>query len=345
VRLAGAAVAVALVVLAGCAHGAPGVETAWKWTAPAPAYVGMPATNGHDAAFTFGHSYLVLVDAAGKERWRSRLVGLRDVAPAFTRESVVAATDDGVATFRRSDGALVSQAVLGDRASTPVTAAGRVVVTTWDGRLVAIGGWSRQLDGESLGPPAAAAGVVVASWDTGVAAFDAGSGTPRWRHELGAPGTSAPAVSAGVAIVVAGDRRAHAFDLRTGEERWSIAMTGAGSPEAPPAASGADIAVVDRLGHLTLVDARTGRRRWSADGHAAVERGGPAFVGFAVVQPLEDGRLLVASRHGRRFVDPPGRVSGVAAAGRRAYVATREATPSFFAALTVSYDGKAAKNR
>jgi hypothetical protein len=101
-------------------------------------------------------------------------------------------------------------------------------------------------------------------------------------------------------------------------------MGGAGAPEAPPVATGGLIALADRLGHVMVVD-HEGRRRWSADGNAAVVRGGPAFAGAAVVLPLDDGRLLVASQHGQAVTDPPGRVSGVAASATGVVYATREA--------------------
>jgi outer membrane protein assembly factor BamB len=293
----------------------------------------MPAVRGSQSAITYGHSVLVVFER-GELKWQAHLVGLRDVAPLITADEVIAATDDGVARFAATDGRLLMRAPLGDRASTPVRTGDRVVVTTWGGRLVALGDWSIDLGGPSLGAPAAGDGVVVASTDTAVvAASDAGAGL--WRHDFGATATSAPAVAGGLAFVVAGDGRAHALDLRSGHERWSVAMTGAGAPEAAPAVRRGRVAFADRLGHLAVVDARTGRRGWSADAQAAVERGGPVFVGDAVALPLDDGRLYVATRQGHRTLDPPGRVSGLASFGHRLYYATRESSPSFFAALTV----------
>jgi outer membrane protein assembly factor BamB len=138
-------------------------------------------------------------------------------------------------------------------------------------------------------------------------------------------GRSAPTVAGHLAIVVGADRRAHAYELESGRERWSRAMVGAGAPEAPPAVGSGVVAVTDRLGHLVVLDAAAGRLRWRADADGAVERSGPVLVGDGVVLPLEDGRLMVASRRGRVFRDPVGRVSGVAAVGTRYVFATREA--------------------
>jgi outer membrane protein assembly factor BamB len=327
---------IAFLALVACAApAAPRVTTAWRWAAPVPAYVGMPAVRGATTAATYGHAVLALFDR-GRLRWEAQLVGLRDVAPLITGDRVIAATDDGVATFERASGRLVAQAALGDRASTPVIAGRHTVVTTWDGRLVALGAWTAALHGPSLGPPAAGRGVVVASSDGGVAGFDAATGARRWRHQFDAVGMSAPVIARGLAIVVAPDRRAHAYELASGREQWRADMGGAGSPEAPPAARRDAVALADRLGHLVVVDVRNGHRRWSADGDGAVERGGPAFAGDNVVAlPLDDGRLLVAGPRKHRVLDPPGRVSGLVASGHNLYYATRESPPSFLATVTV----------
>ena len=328
---------VAAIVLASCAHAsaAPRPRATWTWAAPSPAYVGMPASG---RVVTYGHSVLVRLDDGGHVRWHAPLVGLRDVAPLVTDTDVIAATDDGVAAFRADDGSPTWRAAVGDRASTPVLAGGRPVVTTWDGRVVALGdgGWTASLDGDSLGPPASANGVVVASWDSGVAAFDAVSGAPKWRHAFDGDGTSAPAAANGVAIVVAPDFKIHAFDLDTGRPRWSVDTPGAGAPEAPPVTRGDEVAAADRDGNLSVVNVRTGRRLWSARVDAAVDRAGPVFVGERVALPLDDGRLLVAWPHGHRLLRFGGPVSGIAAtSSHTVLIATREADPSTLAEIAI----------
>jgi outer membrane protein assembly factor BamB len=84
--------------------------------------------------------------------------------------------------------------------------------------------------------------------------------------------------------------------------------------------------VADRLGTVTALDPGTGAVQWRITGHGAAVRGGPAVAGRVVALPIDDGRVLV--RHGRTVtvIDPPGRVSGVAAGpGALLLVATREA--------------------
>jgi outer membrane protein assembly factor BamB len=328
---------VALALAAACNHAPPpALATAWSWSAPEPAYVGMPAAARGVVAATYGHSVLVALDArTGRPRWRASRIGLRDVAPTIDGDRILAATDNGVVALAEADGRVLWDRTLGERPSSPLVVDGAVVVTTWEGRLVALDRWALDLAGPSLGPPAAGLNVVVAAWDTGVVAVDAATGAVRWRHEFGSPGTSAPVVVAGLAVVVAGDGAAHAYDLVSGREHWSQPMHGAGSPEAPPAAAAGLVAIADRSGYLVVLDAASGRRRWNADGDAAVERGGPAFAGDAVALPLDDGRLLVASRHGRTLTNPEGRVSGVAAAGRL-FVATREGTANGLTGLDVT---------
>src|SRR5688572_27393171 len=82
--------------------GASPVEgVAWSWEAPPKAFTGMPAADDREVAFTYGHQYLVVLDAGGRERWQAARLGLRDVAPRLGSDLVVAATDDGLAAFRR----------------------------------------------------------------------------------------------------------------------------------------------------------------------------------------------------------------------------------------------------
>ena len=53
----------------------------WMWTAPGPAWVGLPAADDTDIAFTYGHQHVVLLDAGGRIRWDTYRLGVRDVAP------------------------------------------------------------------------------------------------------------------------------------------------------------------------------------------------------------------------------------------------------------------------
>jgi outer membrane protein assembly factor BamB len=315
----------------------------WVWTAPPPAWVGLPAADDREIAFTYGHQHLVLLDADGRRRWQADRLGVRDVAPALAVEVVVAATDDGLAGYRRSDGMEMWATPVGGRANTPVVV-GRVAVTsTWEGSAVAVDladgkvAWTAALPGPALGPPATDGAAVVVSWDRasqrtgGVVALDGASGRRRWATPLPGGGISAPAVTpGGVAVVVAGDMAAHALALTTGEAKWRTPVEGAGSPEVPPLAVDArSVLVAHRLGGLDLLDAATGRRTWQVASDGAAVRGGPVLgPAGSYAFPLDDGRVLLAgpSREIELVRPPAGRVSGLAAGPRGWLVATlREA--------------------
>lgn len=328
------------------------VAADWRWEAPPRASVGMPAADGDDVAFTYGHLRLVVSTADGTLRWERERVGLRDVAPRLTPGLVVAAADDGVAAFDRTDGRERWFAALGERANAPVTAGGRLVVSTWEGSLVALDAdtgrvaWRVPLPGPAVGPAATDpdGAVVVTTWEApdggsaGAVAVDVSTGRQRWAVPLDPGGVSAPAVTAGgVVVVVAGDVAAHGLALATGARRWWIETDGAGSPEVPPLVGGGAVVVAHRLGGMLLVDEGDGRVRWQTSTDAAAVRGGPAGPGpggrYAL--PLDDGRLLLAGPdRPQEILDPPGRVSGVAAgAGQRLLVATRGAERNQLVAL------------
>lgn len=312
------------------------VRLAWRWRAPAPASVGMPTGDGSSVTFTYGHHRLVHLDGQGRPRWEAQLIGLRDVAPLLLEDRIVAATDTGMAAFARRTGAPLWDVDLGDRANTPVpVGAGRLAVTTWDGRLLVIEAGSGVvvhtvvLPGDVLGPAAADGTTAVATWDdgrqAGMAAVDAATGAVRWRTPLASGGVSSPAISGDLVVAVAGDASAVALDLASGTRRWARATTGAGSPEVPPSVT-AGLVVADRLGGLMAVRATDGRVVWKVAGRGAAVRGGPAVAGPLTGLPVDDGRVVLRLGTAVEVVDPPGRVSGVAAgAGSTLLVATREA--------------------
>ena len=324
----------------------------WVWTAPPPAWNGMPAADDMEIAFTYGHQHLVLLDAQGRRQWQADRLGFRDVAPRLGTDIVVAATDDGLAAFRRAGGATLWDTPVKGRANTPVIVGGLAVTTTWEGAAVAVNladgkvAWTAALPGPSLGPPAADGTAVVATWERadrrsgGAVAIDAATGRQRWAVPLPGGGISAPAVIAdGLAVTVAGDLAAHGLALSSGEERWRTPVEGAGSPEVPPLAVDArSVLVAHRLGGLDLLDAATGRRTWQVATDGAAVRGGPV-VGPAgsYAFPLDDGRVLLAgpNRETELVRAPAGRVSGLAvgpggwlvASVREAAINTVEAGP------------------
>jgi outer membrane protein assembly factor BamB len=328
-------------------------HVAWVFPAPPPASVGAPAADERNVAFTYGHQHLVLLDGAGATQWDVARLGLRDVAPRLTADLVVAATDDGMAAFRRSDGAKVWDTPLAARANTPVVVGSRAVTSTWEGDLVALDlgtgavAWKVALGGASIGPPAADGTTVVVTWEEehrrggGAVAVEAATGRRRWALPLSPGGISAPAITSdGAVVVVAGDLAAHALGLATGEERWRTPVEGAGSPEVPPVAVGPGaVLTAHRLGGLDLLDAGTGRRTWQVRTDGAAVRGGPVVgPGGSFAFPLDDGRMLLAGPDRQtEFRQAPGRISGLAvgphgllvAAIRGGAVNTALATPDW----------------
>src|SRR5207249_3240596 len=121
--------ALAVLVVACAPPPGNGSRVAWRWTAPPPAGVGMPAADRTGTAVTAGATFLVAFDVDGRHRWSTRRVGLRDVAPAFAPALVLAATDDGLVAADRTTGTIRWDAALGDEASTPVVAGGLAITS------------------------------------------------------------------------------------------------------------------------------------------------------------------------------------------------------------------------
>jgi len=344
-----AAIIVTLACLGGGCGGAAHGERAtglgavrWRWRPPPPASVGMPAADSDGVVVTFSHVFVVSLAPDGTERWRARRLGVREESPLLTPELAIVPADDGVVAFERATGRVRWDARLGgnveapdpdDAASTPVLAGGSVVTCLSGGALVALdagsGGvqWRAPLAGRADGPPVTNGRTVVATWDpehgedAGIAAFDAAGGARRWIASLRGGAVSAPALvdtddGHTLAVAVDHDLAAKAFDIDDGRRVWATAVGGAGSPEVPPLALGhGRTLVADRVGGLTLLDAR-GHRRWSTRVPAAAVQGGPVgpMAGGVYALPLYDGKVLLAGPgHATAvFEAPGGLVSGVA---------------------------------
>jgi outer membrane protein assembly factor BamB len=327
----------------GTAAGEAPKGVAWNWAAPSPASTGMPAADDRDVAFTWGHQHLVLLDAGGRVRWDAVRLGLRDVAPRLTPDLVLAATDDGVAAFRRADGSKAWDSVLSERANTPVIVGRLAVTSTWEGQLAGLSlddgrvAWKAPIPGGSIAPPASDGRSVAVTWQredrraAGALAVDGATGRPLWAVPLVPGGLGGPAVTPDGAVVFVGaDLFAHALGLADGKERWRTELPGAGSPEVPPVAVAAGaVLVAHRLGGVDLLDTADGRRLWGLDTDGIAVRGGPV-VGpqgsFAF--PLDDGRLVLAGPNREMETrQAPNRISGLVAGPDRLLVgATRGAT-------------------
>lgn len=317
--------------------GATAKGLAWNWAAPSPASTGMPAADDREVAFTWGHEHLVLLDADGRLLWDVVRLGLRDVAPRLTTELVLAATDDGIAAFRRADGSKVWDTPLAARANTPVVVGRLAVTSTWEGQLLGLSladgrvVWKTPMPAGSLGAPASNGTAVAVTWQredksaAGALAVDGATGRANWAVPVEPGGVGGPAITPdGAVVFVGGDLYAHALSVADGRERWRTELRGAGSPEVPPVAVGAGaVLVAHRLGGLDLLDTATGRRVWQFATDGIAVRGGPV-VGpegsFAF--PLDDGRLILAGPNREPETrQAPNRLSGVVAGPRRLLVA------------------------
>lgn len=323
--------------------GATPEGVAWNWAAPPPASTGMPAADDREVAFTWGHEHLVLLDADGRVRWDVVRLGLRDVAPRLTADLVLAATDDGVAAFRRADGSRAWDSVLAVRANTPVVVGRLAVTSTWEGQVVGLDladgrvAWKSPIPGGAVAPPASDGSAVAVTWQrddrsaAGVLAVDGATGRRLWAVPVEPGGVGGPAVTPdGAVVFVGGDLFAHALAMVDGKERWRTELQGAGSPEVPPVPAGTGaVLVAHRLGGLDLLDTASGRRLWQLSTDGIAVRGGPV-VGpegsFAF--PLDDGRLVLAGpTRETETRQAPNRISGLVAGPRRLLVAgTRGAT-------------------
>ncbi|XVQ14684.1 PQQ-binding-like beta-propeller repeat protein [Spirillospora sp. CA-255316] len=135
-------------------------------------------------------------------------------------------------------------------------------------------------------------------------AVDMATGAARWQQRVAERlGAVTPAVGGGLVAVLAPDRRVHAFDAATGEPRWrsqpaeGASRTGGLPGEPPPLLAGGTVYVGGAGGVLTVLDARSGGRRWQYGGGSdAAPPGGeehplPAVGGGLAVLDDGDGTL------------------------------------------------------
>jgi hypothetical protein len=224
-------------------------------------------------------------------------------------------------------------------ASAPVLGGDAVFIVDNDGDVHAIDaetGHERlrvPLNGGASGM--AVAGTTLLLGGDDLVALDATTGDVRWRAALATP-VSAP-VACGELAYVGGARGVFAVEVATGAERWRFLT---GTAMGSPAASGGVVAVCSGDGDLYVLDAASGRERWS------VGIGGgspPALAGDAVVIATERGPL--GERHGtlavldrgtgaeRWQVEVPARIDGApAVGGGRVFLGTGGALVAFDAA-------------
>ena len=166
-------------------------------------------------------------------RWTFTAGGAIRSAPAVSPEAVYVVDFNGnVYSLRASDGLLLWQAALGERA----------------------GASPALLDGV----------LYVASVQGQVEAMDAVTGQVKWKAEAGAPVWSSPACGNGFLYVEDYSGGVHAFDLRDGHQAWSFQTTG--ELRMSPALCGKRLIVASsgyETGGVYALDADTGSVLWS----------------------------------------------------------------------------------
>jgi outer membrane protein assembly factor BamB len=117
-------------------------------------------------------------------------------------------------------------------------------------------------------------------------AFDAATGTERWRTSIGSAGFFSPAVADGVVYVGSDDGKLHAIDANTGQERWSFAIPVADEVlfTSSPAVADGLVYITGTRGNLYAIDVATGAERWRAlvggvSPTTPVVAGGTVYVG------------------------------------------------------------------
>lgn len=203
--------------------------------------------------------------------------------------------------------------------SAPVVADGRVYTidtsasvrafAVLDGREVWRATIARAGDGERVafgGGVSFGAGRVYATSGYGiVAAFDAATGKPLWRTDVGAPLRGSPAATAERVFAISQDNQIFALNPATGARLWDVAGTieqagllGVGTP----AVSGETVVAGFSSGELVALLAANGRSVWQ-DALARTGRS-TAIASLADIDaaPVIDRDRVFAIGHGGRMV-------------------------------------------
>ena len=102
---------------------------------------------------------------------------------------------------------------------------------------------------------------------------------------------SSPTVAGGTVYSGFGDSYVRAFDAGTGAVKWAEPVRSGFSELSSPAYADGSVYVVDQLGGLYRLDARSGRRIWDFQFSSLSTIGAPLVVGHTVYVGLDDGSL------------------------------------------------------
>ena len=229
--------------------------------------------------YAVGREVAAFDAATGAQRWHTPIGGSSFATPAVGDGLVVAgATTSGIVALDAATGAIVWQHPVKSYSSSSITINGdRVFVTVADGLLalrLRTGDvlWSKTYPACfcTRSTPTFANGLLlVGLGGSGVAAYDATSGSPRWSRTLSSGGGTSsenwlPAVSGNV--VYAGSMSGlAALDLRTGKVIWSN-TTDVTAVFAPLAVTSSAVLVPsEEGGTLVALDRKKGTVLWRND--------------------------------------------------------------------------------
>jgi outer membrane protein assembly factor BamB len=194
----------------------------------------------------------------------------------------------------------------------PVVAAGRLFLSTFDGRFYALdvrtgrAVWRWNSNRCGWASPAIAGSLVIQTFigrtcgldvpgtDGEVVAFDRRTGAIRWRRTI-APTESSPLVANGLVYVGDWSGRVTALDARTGATRWAYRTGGAVKSSA--ALAGGRIFIGSYDGHLYALAAQTGRLVWRASSQPRLGGRGS----FYSTPTAEYDRVYIGSTDGKVY--------------------------------------------
>lgn len=139
----------------------------------------------------------------------------------------------------------------------PTVADGFLYIGTRAGRLIAVDGtsggikWEVRTGASVTGPPHVRDGVLYAG-SSQVMAFDAASGKPRWRHDVGSGVAWPIAVDRDVVALLAADSHFYLASAKNGKRRLSFPLWF--SPAAGPVISGRTVAFAGSQGRVQAMD-------------------------------------------------------------------------------------------
>jgi len=326
----------------------PPYRTVWVWHGQA--LLEFPPAIAYRRLFltTFDGRFVAIDRATGKAmyRWSSGRCGWG--SPAVSGGLVFATFIGRRATCNDdtpgTDGELVAfaahsrrpvirwRAHVGPTESSPLVAAGLVVIGDWNGRISAFDvrtgkrRWSFLTEGRVKGSVAASGGIAyIGSYDGHLYALDLATGKLRWRASvqprLGSQGRfyATPAVAYGRVFIGSTDGKEYSYGARTGDLIWS---RGTGSYVYSSAAVADGLVLVGSYDHsFYALDAATGEVRWRFAADGPISGSATVLGNIVFFSTFARSTYALDLRTGRRIWRfPDGKYSPIVSDGERIYL-------------------------